>query len=65
MQPKLFTDRVMQFAILCRDIRKTTEAWAKFLGVETPPIVTTDVWENTQAEYRGEPRPDLSVLFQL
>ncbi|MBO4407173.1 MAG: VOC family protein [Clostridia bacterium] len=55
MEQKLFTDRVMQFAILCRDIRKTTEAWAKFLGVETPSIVTTAPYEETQAVYRGEP----------
>ncbi len=55
MEPKLFTDRVMQVAILCRDIRKTTEAWAKFLGVPTPPIVTTDSYEKTQATYRGKP----------
>ncbi len=55
MEQKLFTDRVMQFAILCRDIKKTTEAWAKFLGVPVPPIITTDGYDQTQAEYNGQP----------
>jgi arabinogalactan endo-1,4-beta-galactosidase len=53
--PKLYTKRVAQFAILCWDINKTTENWAKFLGVETPKIVTTDSWEATHAYYRGKP----------
>ena len=55
MEQKIFTNRVMQVAILCRDIKKTTEAWAKFLGVPGPPIIPTAPYEKTQAVYRGEP----------
>ena len=55
MEQKLFKDHVMQFAILCRDIKKTTEAWAEFLGVPVPEIIISDTYENTQATYNGEP----------
>lgn len=55
MEKKIMTDKVMQIAILCRDIEKTTAAWADFLGVDMPKIITTAPYEETQAIYRGEP----------
>ena len=37
------------------DIETAAQTWADFLGVEKPPIRTTDSYEKSQARFRGKP----------
>ena len=51
----LGTHVVTQVGLLVRDIEKTAQVYADFLGVPKPPIQVTDVLEKSQAKYRGAP----------
>ncbi len=51
----LGTTTVTQIAIVVRDIERTAQDYAGFLGVAKPPIVVTDGYEKSQASYRGRP----------
>lgn len=58
MPPKtaLLENRVItQVALVVRDIEKTSQAFAKLLGVEVPPWSLTDPPEKTNCTYRGRP----------
>jgi len=47
--------RLGQIGILVRDIEASAAAWARFLGVEPPPITQTYGYEVTHATYQGKP----------
>jgi methylmalonyl-CoA/ethylmalonyl-CoA epimerase len=49
----LGTSTVTQVAILVHDIEASAQAYADFLGVEKPPIITTDGLEKSQARFKG------------
>lgn len=51
----LGTKVVTQVGIIVKDIVKTSQAYADFLGVENPGYIVTDEYDKTQAEYNGEP----------
>jgi hypothetical protein len=53
---------VTQVGILVRDIEKTAQVYADFLGVAKPKIVTTDTIDKSQAKLRGSPTPARSKL---
>lgn len=55
MEMKFFDRQVKQIGLLTWDIEKTTQKWAEFLHMELPPICTSDGYDRTKAEYRGEP----------
>ena len=49
------TNIVTQIGMVVRDIEATTKAFAEFFGVPVPPIFTTPSFEQSQAQYNGEP----------
>jgi hypothetical protein len=53
--PLLGTDIVTQVAIVTRDIEAKARAWAELLGVPVPEIRITGPYEETQAQYKGQP----------
>jgi methylmalonyl-CoA/ethylmalonyl-CoA epimerase len=48
------TKVVTQIGIIVKDIEKTSQAFADFLGVEKPDYVVTGALEDAHTEYRGE-----------
>lgn len=53
----LGTDIVTQIGILVNDIDATAQAYADFLGVPKPPIGMTGPYEESNAQYLGNPTP--------
>jgi hypothetical protein len=53
--PILGTDVVTQVGLLVYDIEKTRDEYAKFLGVEPPPIKTTGTPEVSKMKYLDQP----------
>ncbi len=53
MQRDAGLKKVMQVAIVCRDIEATAERWAELLGVETPTISITDPGNQAGMIYQG------------
>jgi methylmalonyl-CoA/ethylmalonyl-CoA epimerase len=51
----LGTTTVTQVGIVVRDIEARARAWAEVLGVEAPPITTTDSVDIAQTKYSGKP----------
>ena len=51
----LGTDIVVHIALLVKDIKKTSKAYADFFGVEVPEAVWTAPYEQSQTEYQGNP----------
>lgn len=47
--------KVVQVAIVVKDIEKALNNWSKFLNIEKPKIVETENWEKTKAMFRGKP----------
>jgi 4-hydroxyphenylpyruvate dioxygenase-like putative hemolysin len=50
----LGTKVIAQIGILVRDIEKTSQAYADFLGMEKPQSSITDAAEKAQTQYRGK-----------
>jgi methylmalonyl-CoA/ethylmalonyl-CoA epimerase len=50
----LGTKVITQIGILVRDIEKTSQAYADFLGMEKPQWSITDAAEKAQTQYRGK-----------
>lgn len=46
---------ITQIGILVHDIEKVSEAYAKFFGVEKPPINLTDAIDKAETEFNGAP----------
>jgi len=61
----LGTDVVTQIAIVVRDIEKTAQVYADFLGVPKPEVIVTEPVEQSQARYRGNPTPTRARLAFL
>ena len=61
-QPLLGTDLVVQVGILVKDIRKTCEEYAAFLGCGIPPVITTDEETRARTRYLGSPTPARAQL---
>jgi len=55
MEPLLGTNVVTQIGLLVHDIEKTSAAFAKFLGCETPAWIQTGTRDEAQTEYLGQP----------
>jgi len=53
--PILGSDVLCQVGILVRDIEKTSAEWAKFLGVEPPPVQMTGDLSAADTKYMGKP----------
>lgn len=49
---------ISQIGFVVRDLEKTKEQVARFLGVEVPPTVTSGDYAVTQTVYKGEPAPE-------
>ena len=49
---------ILQVGFIVRDIEKTKQFFADFLGVEPPPTVDGGPYEVSQAKLRGEPIPE-------
>ena len=46
---------ITQIGIVVHDIEKVSKAYAKFFGIEAPPIVITDAMDKAQTEVSGQP----------
>jgi catechol 2,3-dioxygenase-like lactoylglutathione lyase family enzyme len=53
--PILGTDMVTQVGLLVHDIEKTRDEYARFLGVEPPPIEMTGTLEVSRTKYLDRP----------
>jgi len=53
----LKTNKIMQVAIIVKDIEKTKKKWAEFFGVPVPPTNQPGDFEVTQTKYKGKPAP--------
>ena len=60
MNAPLKDTRLAQIGYIVRDIEKTRKEFARFFGVEEPPIVSSGEFSVTRTEYRGEPAPEAS-----
>jgi len=50
----LGSDVVCQVGVVVRDIDRTSQAWAKLLGIPTPPWRLTDGQDVAHTEYHGQ-----------
>jgi hypothetical protein len=50
--------KIVQVAIVCRDIVATSRRWAKLLGVDSPEIIETDPGDKVGMIYRGRTSND-------
>ena len=55
--------KILQVGFIVRDIEKTRQYFADFLGVEPPPICDGGPYEVNQATLRGEPIPESNCLM--
>jgi methylmalonyl-CoA/ethylmalonyl-CoA epimerase len=46
---------VTQIGIMVKDIEKSAEAFSRIFGVEKPPIIITDEYEQAHTQYNGQP----------
>jgi hypothetical protein len=53
--PLLGTEVVTQVGLLVHDIEKTRHEYAKFLGVDPPPVEITGAIDVAQTKYLGKP----------
>lgn len=62
-----FDTRILQVAIVVRDIEAKTKAWSELLGKDPSKTVTTDTVDKTGTEYLGEKTPGRlkAVVFDL
>ncbi len=49
----LGTKKVTQIGLIVKDIEKSSQAYAEFLGMEKPEIVITDPLEKANTNYKG------------
>jgi methylmalonyl-CoA/ethylmalonyl-CoA epimerase len=53
--PLLGTHVVTQIGLLVNDIEKTSAEYAKFLGIQVPQYIVTDIEPAAQTKYLGKP----------
>lgn len=56
------TNVVAQIGIIVRDIEKTSQVYADFLGVEKPPANWTDTVDKAKTKYQGAASPARAKL---
>ncbi|MEA5014782.1 MAG: VOC family protein [Candidatus Limiplasma sp.] len=54
---------IAQIGFVVRDLEKTKQQVARFLGVEVPPTVSSGEYAVTQTVYKGEPAPDTACTM--
>ena len=57
------TNAVVQVGFVVRDIYETKKKWAKFLGVEEPPVGDSGEYSVTRMQYKGEEAPEAKSLL--
>jgi len=63
MEGILGTSKVTQVALIVRDIEKTKNKLAAFLGLPVPPHFPGGDFAVTQTQYKGRPAPDANCLL--
>jgi len=58
----LGNNKVMQVGMVVENIEEAVLAWSRLLGVEPPPITTTDPFDVSNAHYQGKPTPAQAKL---
>ena len=56
-KPVVDDSTIIQLGFIVRDLEKTKQDVAAFLGVEVPPTVHSGEYSVTQTEYMGQPAP--------
>lgn len=51
----LKSTKVLQVALLVKDVEETAKKYAALFGVEVPPICISGTYEEAQTEYLGKP----------
>ncbi len=54
-QKALSSSEITHIGLVVRDIERSSDRWAKLLGIERPAAHLTDPLEKTNARFRGEP----------
>lgn len=54
-EPILKSKKVLQVALLVKDVQETAKKYAVLFGVETPPIVLSGTYEEARTEYNKKP----------
>ncbi|MCL2093179.1 MAG: VOC family protein [Treponema sp.] len=54
---------ITQVGIIVRDIERSKEKWAAFLGVPVPPTISAGEYSVTKTRFRGEEAPDATCLM--
>lgn len=62
MNNTLGTNIIAQIGIIVKNIEKTSQAYADFLGVEKPPANWTDTVDKAETEYNDKPSPARAKL---
>jgi methylmalonyl-CoA epimerase len=57
--------RVIQIAIVVRDIERARAIWSELLGVEKQAIQETESWESTHMTFKGKPSKGRAKLTFL
>jgi catechol 2,3-dioxygenase-like lactoylglutathione lyase family enzyme len=55
MTEPILDGSIAQIGIVVHDIAAAARAWSALLGVPVPEVITTDLVEEAQTEYVGEP----------
>lgn len=55
VQSALGTDVITQIGMLVHDVERSAQAWAALLSQPVSPISGSGPYEQTQAQYRGQP----------
>jgi catechol 2,3-dioxygenase-like lactoylglutathione lyase family enzyme len=57
MEGMIKTNVVIQVGLIVKNIEKSKQKWAAFLGVAVPPTVNAGDYEVTQTKYKGRGAP--------
>ncbi|MCL2762048.1 MAG: VOC family protein [Treponema sp.] len=59
----LQTNAIVQVGLIVKDVEKTKQKWAAFLGVPVPPTIPAGDHAVTQTKYKGKSAPKASCLM--
>ncbi|MGB8455317.1 MAG: VOC family protein [Anaerocolumna sp.] len=54
-EPILKSTKVLQVALLVKDVEATAKKYAELFGVEVPPIIISGAYDEALTEYKGKP----------
>ena len=57
------TNLISQIGFIVKDVEKSKQKWAAFLGVPVPPTINAGEYEVTQTRYKGNSAPKASCLM--